>query len=184
MQEQTEKKDLERQAIQLFVQIYNCNHDSKYRLLYMQERPDSVLEAGQGNRLGMEITHLFYDSDEAKKLLGRSKSKKDVTKSPEKLIDELNELISRKESKKKLYSSDYPISLLIRNMSPLYTMSDFIAASEHIYKPNHVFEDVWFLAKGGSEEWLLYNLNRLRILEYMQNTKQDIHSKILHCEKE
>lgn len=164
MQDYKEKKDLERQAIKQFIRIYNCNNEDKYRLLYMQERPDSVLEVKPGQRLGMEITHLFYDSDEAKKLLGRAKEKQESTKSPEKLIDELNELIARKESKKKLYSTDYPISLLIRNMSPLYNMSDFIAASEHIYKPNHVFQDVWFLAKGGSQEWLLYNLNRLHLL--------------------
>ncbi|OEF95710.1 hypothetical protein [Desulfuribacillus alkaliarsenatis] len=160
----SEKKDLERTAIQLFIDIYNCNYESKYRLLYMQEQPDSVIEDENRNKLGVEITHLFYDASEAKRILGRSKHKTKTDKDLSQLIKELNGLLTTKEEKKQLYSGEYPISLLIRNMSSLYRMSDIIAAYKHIKIPQGEFKDVWFLSRGATNEWLLYNLNRLEKL--------------------
>jgi hypothetical protein len=154
-----EKTRMERAAIDLFIDIYNTNHELKYRLLYAQEKPDAVLQDSKQNKLGMEITHLFYDEKEAKMLLGRSEPSFNGPQRLECLVDELNDLIRTKEKKKRAYSEDYPISLLIRNASPFFGMSDILSVKHLLYRPNAVFNDVWFLSRDGTSDWLLINMD-------------------------
>jgi len=42
-----------------------------HKTLYQQEKPDAVLMDSRGNKLGLEITHLFYSEQEARQLLQR-----------------------------------------------------------------------------------------------------------------
>jgi hypothetical protein len=166
-----EKKGLEWDAVHLFIDLYNANHETKYRLLYLQEKPDAVLEDRQRKKQGMEITHLFYNSAEAKRVLGRPEEVPSGFMILDHLIFELNELIKTKEHKKSNYSQDYPISLLIRNASPIYGMSDILGIKHKIYKPNEVFQDIWFLSRDGTDDWLLYNLDQLNKLKDIARTK-------------
>ncbi len=157
-----EKKSLERAAIELFIAIYNANNERQYRLLYQQERPDAVLEDKLlRSKLGMEITHLFYDAEEAKMLLGRSMQSIHDPESLENLIAGLNHLIAVKEEKRNGYSKAYPVSLLIRNVSPVFGMSDILGIRDRIVRPKAEFEDVWLLSRDAANEWLLLNLEKL-----------------------
>lgn len=156
-----EKLQLEREAIKFFLQIYNRNHTVKQRLLYQQERPDAVLQDARRQKSGLEVTHLFYDSAEAKMLFGRSNEPWCSLESLDILVDELNKRIERKEQKIAGYSHDYPVSLLIRNASPAFGMSDILAVKDRIRKPQPAFEQMWFLSRDGTEEWLLVDLRTL-----------------------
>jgi hypothetical protein len=156
-----EKHQLERTAVRLFLSIYNLNNLAKLRLLYQRDIPDAVLQQQDQRLLGMEITHLFYDSEEAKMLLGRSKGRVDSQEVVEMLIAELNKRIQIKEIKIDHYESDYPIALLIRNVSATFGMSDILRAKELLYKPQGRFTNVWFLSRDGTEEWLLKDLQQL-----------------------
>lgn len=156
-----EKRALERAAIREFIRLYNGRHTVKLRLLYQHDRPDAVLQNSRGEKIGIEITHLFYDAAEAKALLGRPDGNEGGPVSLAHLIAQLNELIGRKESKKQAYDPAYPISLLIRNASPTFRLSEIWAAREHIRKPNDVFTDTWFLTRDGTPEWRLVNLDDL-----------------------
>ncbi|OXM82847.1 hypothetical protein [Paenibacillus rigui] len=158
-----EKRDLERAAAQIFIDIYNNNHDPKLRLLYQRERPDAVVQVQDATLrpIGIEITHLFYDSEEAKMLLGRSKASSHSMELIELLVKELNNRIQVKEAKISTYSSEYPIALLIRNASPAFGMSEILREKHLIYKPQGKFTHVWFLSRDGSSEWLLKDLNGL-----------------------
>lgn len=159
-----EKLALERAAIREFIRLYNDRHVIKLRLLYQHDRPDAVLQDSRGSKLGLEITHLFYDAAEAKKLLGRPDSSTAGPTGPislAHLIAQLNELIRRKESKIKAYDPAYPISLLIRNASPTFRLSEIWAAREHIHKPAELFVDTWFLTRDGTPDWMLVNLDDL-----------------------
>ncbi|GAA3411430.1 hypothetical protein ACFFNY_20045 [Paenibacillus hodogayensis] len=161
-----EKRLLERAAVREFIRLYNGRHDVKLRLLYQHDRPDAILQDSRGGKLGVEITHLFYDAAEAKALLGRPDGTIAGPVSLAHLIAQLNELIKRKESKKQAYDPSYPISLLIRNASPTFKLSEIWAAREHIYEPNDVFIDTWFLTRDGTKEWKLVNLDDLHASEY------------------
>lgn len=152
-----EKMAMEREAVKLFIGLYNRMSDNPLRLLYQQDRPDAVLEDSKRRKLGMEITHLFYDDKEAKELLGRSDGTP-VDWENERIgpiIYNLNELISRKLAKKQSYSEGYPISLLIRNASPVFGMADFLAHQQRVKLSPGVFEHIWFLSRDGGEEWKL-----------------------------
>lgn len=155
---QNEKLALEKTAIQLFIQIYNQNHLDKLRLLYQQEQPDAVLQINEQDKLGLEITHLFYDELEAKILLGRSDQDPYVQETLDHLIEELNMLIRRKENKMDNYSKNYPIALLIRNASLLFGMSDILSCRNRIYKPQNLFTQIWLLSRDGYSDWLLKDL--------------------------
>ncbi|WP_338552447.1 hypothetical protein [Paenibacillus sp. KS-LC4] len=161
MQGYQEKRELERTAVRIFIHLYNQNYESKLRLLYQRERPDAVLQHRNHHIIGVEITHLFYDSEEAKRLLGRSKSPNLNLEVVEMLIAELNKRIQTKEMKINNYATAYPIALIIRNASPAFGMSDILRAKELIYKPQGRFTHVWFLSRDGSDEWLMKDLQQL-----------------------
>ncbi|MFE5319008.1 hypothetical protein ACFQ88_09895 [Paenibacillus sp. NPDC056579] len=156
-----EKRDLERAAVTILIALYNRNHSTKLRLLYQQDKPDAVLQDSNHRKLGVEITHLFYDSEEAKMLLGRSRENVHTEEVIELLIKELNNRIIKKEAKINTYSTQYPVSLIIRNASLAFGMSDILSVKHLIYKPQGKFVNVWFLSRDGTDEWLLIDLNHL-----------------------
>jgi len=157
------KKKLEREAVDLFVRLYNSTADNRLRLLYQQEKPDAVLMDSRGNKLGLEITHLFYSEQEARQLFQREHRSiicLESTESIDTLIESLNQLVLRKEAKSTGYSSDYPLALLIRNLSPSFGWSDFNLAWDKIAVPSGAFTEVWLLTKehAATEQWHLKSL--------------------------
>lgn len=154
-----EKRRLEREAIQLFISLNNARCDDQVRLLYQRERPDAVLENTHNRgQLGVEITHLYYNECEAKRLLGRSDQEDCGPESFEQLLVELNSRIVRKETNFASVTLDYPISLLIRNASTMYGLTHFIANAELMVRSRYVFQDIWLLTRDGASEWHLYRL--------------------------
>ncbi|MDF2725291.1 MAG: hypothetical protein K0Q59_4968 [Paenibacillus sp.] len=154
-----EKLRLERAAVREFIRLYNDIYPIKLRLLYQHDRPDAVLQTSRGNKLGLEITHLFYNAAEAKAMLGRPEGASAGPVTLDHLIRQLNELIQRKQVKKQSYDPSYPISLLIRNASPTFQLADIWAARESVNKPNDSFLDTWFLTRDGTPDWQLVNLD-------------------------
>jgi hypothetical protein len=157
-----EKHALERAAVKIFIRLYNCNQPVKLRLLYQRERPDAVLQDSLHRKLGAEITHLFYDAEEAKMLLGRSNVNVQGQESLEILLHELNARIKRKEIKIDSYSTDYPIMLIIRNASAIFGMSDILKCKHLIHKPVGKYTNIWFISRDSSDEWLMKDLNTIR----------------------
>jgi hypothetical protein len=150
MKNDREKRALERAAVKIMIEINNHNHDNKLRLLYQQEKPDAVLQDSYRRKIGMEITHLFYDAEEAKRLLGRSIDNIQRLEVIEQMIEVLNNRIQIKESKIASYSTAYPISLII------------LQAKRLIYTPLGKFTNIWFLSRDGSSEWLMKDLNTIK----------------------
>lgn len=151
------KKKLEREAVDLFISLYNKTADNRLRLLYQQEKPDAVLMDSWGSKLGLEITHLFYSEQEARQLFLREHRSIICIESIDSLIESLNQLVLRKEAKSKGYSSDYPLALLIRNLSPSFGWSDFNNAWDKIAAPSAAFTEIWLLTKErpAEEQWYL-----------------------------
>lgn len=150
-----EKFALENAAVDIFINLYNCNHSEQYELVERRESPDFVIRNLEGELLGIEVAHLFYDHEEAKMLLGRSDKKLHGPETNNDLINTMNNLLKQKEKKVLKYESIYPISLVIRNASPIFGMSDFLRDKELIYKPSK-YISVWFVSKDGNyNDWLM-----------------------------
>lgn len=158
-----EKRAWEREAIRLFISLYNRSGAFPgYRLLFQQEKPDAVLEekGPLRRKLGVEITHLFYSQEEAMRVFGHrvSPAKVEDEESFDHLLAELKLLIKKKVGKRSSYSMSYPIALLIRNASPGFGMSDFLARRSELELPADAFTHIWFVSRDGGEEWKLVEL--------------------------
>jgi hypothetical protein len=153
-----EKTLLEDYAINYMIEDYERQTGLKYKIISRQEGPDAIIEVN-GNRMGLEITHLYYDRDEAKILLGRSEYKKHGLERFDRFIYELNELLQKKAIKSYTYNCDYPVSLLIRNCSPIFGLSDFRNSIEHISIPDNKYLNIWFLSRDDNDSlWRLLEL--------------------------
>ncbi|SPF45684.1 conserved hypothetical protein [Candidatus Desulfosporosinus infrequens] len=98
-----------------------------------------------GSRLGVEVTHLFYDSEEARLVFGRSSELGHPAEDIEEYIRRLNALLQQKSEKAKGYNHEYPLALLIRVVSPLFHRYDFKVYASRIVVPLSDFVIIWLM---------------------------------------
>ncbi|MBD0379475.1 hypothetical protein [Paenibacillus sedimenti] len=158
---ETEKKALEQTAIDIFMELYNLNHEQPLKLVRQQEKPDALLEDAEQNRVGLEVTHLFYDEEEARLMMARSELPKPGTEVLDRFIHVINDRVRSKEEKFKDYSHEQPCMLLIRNVSLLFGMSDVLGRKHKLALPRGQFTQVWLLSRDFTPDWLLINLNEI-----------------------
>lgn len=146
-----EKVRLEHEAAKLFMRWYETNTHKPIRHIWHNQpmRPDvsCVLE---GEKLDLEIAHLYGSEAEAMAILGRDLT--DQTKRElhsldqevdERLLKALNRILENKAGKR--YSSDRTW-LVIRNAHPQWTKADIKGLIGHISVPeNHPFEKIWMV---------------------------------------
>ncbi|MDQ0873009.1 hypothetical protein QFZ77_001668 [Paenibacillus sp. V4I3] len=156
-----QKKAMEQAAIDIFLDLYNVNNEVPLRMVQQQEKPDALLEDARDNRIGLEVTHLFYDTEEARLMLSRSELTKPSAEGIDTFIKVINDRIQSKEHKLKDYSHDYPCMLLIRNLSLLFGMSDILGRKRNLVLPHGHFTQVWLLSRDFTPDWLLINLNEV-----------------------
>lgn len=141
-----EKEALELYAVEYFVEALNKKTGISYRIVERRDRPDLVIENEYtGERLGVEVAHLFYDGQEAQMLLGRSRNKVHDAESMELYIERLNKLLDQKAHKAKGYDSRYKNVLLIRVVSPIFEIDDFNIMSDKIIVPDCCYINIWLL---------------------------------------
>lgn len=154
-----EKKNLEKQAIRIFLSLFNTEIKSNYRLITIQECPDALIKNSDGNILGLEVTHLFYDFLEAQIVLGKIKSKAIRHEEFTILLNGLNELLKKKVKKLSKYKNENPCVLLIRNTSLVFGINDFIDNREKINIPENDFQSIWLVSRGNHlKRWYLLRL--------------------------
>jgi len=141
-----EKWLIEESAAQALVEILNIQKGTSYEIILHADRPDIVIENQlDGTRLGVEVTHLFYDSNEARFVFGRSHEHGHPPEYIGEYIRRLNALLQQKSEKSKGYNHEYPLALLIRVVSPLFHMYDFKAYASRIVVPPSDFKIIWLL---------------------------------------
>ena len=141
-----EKWLIEESAALALVEILNLQHGMKYEIFKHADRPDIVIENQlDGTRLGVEVTHLFYDSDEARIILGRSHEHVHSPEYIEEYILRLNALLLQKSEKAKGYNHEYPLALLIRVVSPLFHIFNFNDYESRIVVPTSDYKIIWLL---------------------------------------
>lgn len=141
-----EKWLLEESAAEALVEILNTQQGENFNIFQHTDRPDFVIENQKdGTRIGVEVTHLFYDSEEARLIFGRSPEHEHPPEYIEEYIRRLNVLLQQKSVKVKGYSHEYSLALLIRVVSPLFHMYDFEIYASSIVVPPSDFQIIWLL---------------------------------------
>jgi hypothetical protein len=148
-----EKMALEHQAAKLFMRWYERDTGKLIRHLWHNQpnKPDVSCQL-EGQRLDLEIAHLYGSEQEAMAILGRELS--ELTRL------ELRELVSNSEPNKRLlvalnrilYNKSLKqyktnrVWLVIRNAHPAWDKSH-IEALQHCIDvpPNHPFEQIWIV---------------------------------------
>lgn len=94
-----EKEALEEAACLYFIDSYNKAHGTHFEIKEHKDKPDFLVEdSSTSETMGVEVTHLYYDSEEAKMLLGRLSLhlRPDNKKNFYALADRLNDLLEKK----------------------------------------------------------------------------------------
>lgn len=141
-----EKEALEEYAVQNFIEALREQTGISYKIIEHRDRPDLVIEnEDTGERLGVEVTHLFYDSQEARIILGRAKEDFHEVEQIDLYIERLNKLLAQKAEKANGYDYKYNNILLVRVVSPVFDINDFDALSDKIKVPDCCYVNIWLL---------------------------------------
>lgn len=143
---QVEKWLLEEGAAFDLVEALNLEYGFSFVIVEHEDRPDIVIEdQSSGMRIGVEVTHLFYDSDEARMIFGRSLSNERPSENIEECIRRLNALLLQKAEKARGYDHKAPLALLVRVVSQVFRREDFPIYNAKIIVPESDFRYIWLL---------------------------------------
>ena len=147
-----EKVDLEHQAARVFMRAWERQHGEPLRHIWHNKpsKPDVSCYLN-GQRLDLEIAHLYGSEVEAMAILGRDLSpsthqallelmQEDVH---QRLLHALNRILMVKAQKR--YQTRR-VWLVIRNANPLWHNDDMLALRHHFTVPkDHPFEQIWMV---------------------------------------
>ena len=149
-----EKIELEHQAAKLFMRQYEKQTGLEIRHIWHNKpnKPDVSCEL-EGQRLDIEIAHLYGSEAEAMKILKRHLTEKTrealqeqarYTSVHERLLKALNRILENKAQKH--YKTER-VWLVIRNAHPAWTSEEITQLRHNIYVPDgHPFEQIWIVA--------------------------------------
>jgi len=142
-----EKQRLERATCEHFLNEYNERHETKFEIVEHRDKPDFLVQdRATGKKLGIEIIHLYYDSKEAKMVLGRQPNELHGVMNINGLIDKLNADLSEKCSRAAKYDFNEKMSLAIRVASPIFDLNDFeIFGAEVVVPAHNTFAEIWLV---------------------------------------
>lgn len=141
-----EKRLLEEGAALDLVEALNLRYGLGFGISEHNDRPDIVIEDyAKGIRIGVEVTHLFYDSDEARRMLGRSATMEHPPENIEECIRRLNALLLQKSEKSHGYDHEDPLALLVRVVSRVFKEGDFHDNLAKVIVPESDFQYIWLL---------------------------------------
>ena len=152
-QSETEKLELEHQAAKLFMRWYE--HDTGKRIRHLWHNRPSKPDVScrlEGERLDLEIAHLYGTEQEAMQILGRELS--DLTRQElrqleqntlpaQRLLKALNRILLNKSYK---HYKTKRVWLVIRNAHPAWDTEQIKALQHCIDVPTrHPFEQIWIV---------------------------------------
>ena len=158
-----EKNSLEFHAAQLFADLYSRSHGTKLKFveLHKPPEPDALCELG-GEKLGIEIVHIYGTETDAKRVLNRKLREplgeeelmaNRLCSLEQKIPFALSQVIYSKAAKS--YLGDR-LWLVIRNAFPLWYKDDFVRYLERISLPTiHHFEQIWLVCDARGKSGLL-----------------------------
>ena len=158
-----EKLHLEHEAAKLFMRRYEKDTGHQIRHIWHNQpiRPD-VSCMLEGERLDLEIAHLYGSEQEAMKILGRSLSERTRAELREqaccsdvnqRLLNALNRILTNKAQK---HYDSKKVWLIIRNAHPAWTANSILSLQHKIDVPTaHPFEQIWIVADLSAESGIV-----------------------------
>lgn len=149
-----EKIELEHQAAKLFMRRYEKLTGEEIRHIWHNKpnKPDVSCEL-EGQRLDIEIAHLYGSEAEAMKILKRNLTEKTrealqeqarCSSVHDRLLSALNRILENKAQKH--YKTER-VWLVIRNAHPAWTAEEITLLRDNIHVPDgHPFEQIWIVA--------------------------------------
>lgn len=152
-----EKQLLEKYSVTAFT--HKLAEDGRH-LKYVRHRdmPDTVVTDKNGNEIGVEVTYIFYDEDEARILLGKEPRSRTHRHEEAEIIDILNERLQKKAHKAVGYDFPGPLILLIHSPSPLAEEETFEKFKENIVIPQSRYSEIWLIVEEEGDDQELIRL--------------------------
>jgi len=148
-----QKVKLEQAALNYFVEAYNSLNSTHLQPKEHRDKPDFIAEDSDSNRtVGIEVTGLFYDEDEAKMLLGRSAKPIHSVMNSRELIMTLNKSLEDKAKKAQKYKFKDEMFLIVRVASPIFDQSTFDMFERDIIIPSSIFSEIWLVFYNSSKQ--------------------------------
>jgi hypothetical protein len=150
---ENEKVALEHQAAKLFMHWYEHDTGKQIRHLWHNRpnKPDVSCRL-EGQRLDLEIAHLYGSEQEAMEILGRDltpatrdelRALNQTSEPNKRLLNALNRILYNKSLKH--YTTEQ-VWLIIRNAHPSWSKTQIIELRQRIDIPkNHPFEQIWIV---------------------------------------
>lgn len=148
-----EKIKLEHEAAKLFMRWYERDTGKHIRHIWHNKpiKPDISCQF-EGDRLDLEIAHLYGSEQEAMQILGRALSDRtreelqqleNVVEPYTRLLKALNRILISKSTKR--YKTQR-VWLVIRNAHPGWKALEIQQLQHHVEVPNnHPFEQIWIV---------------------------------------
>ncbi len=157
-----EKIELEHDAARIFMRLYEELSGRPMRHIWHNEpnKPDVSCYLN-GDRMDLEIAHIYGSEEEAKLILGREANIRTLealhrlTQVPvgDRLLTALNTVLASKSVK--TYHSDR-VWLVIRNANPLWSAEDLKLCLHRVSLPSaHPFEQIWVIGDMAGESGIL-----------------------------
>ncbi len=157
-----EKVELEHDAARIFMRLYEDRSGQPMRHIWHNEpnKPDVSCYLN-GDRMDLEIAHIYGSEEEAKLILGREANIRtlealhQLIQVPvgDRLLTALNTVLASKSVK--TYRSDR-VWLVIRNANPLWSTEELKRCLHRVsLPPAHPFEQIWVIGDMSGESGIL-----------------------------
>ena len=145
-----QKEPIERATLDYFLKAYNELKGTHLQFVNKQERPDFLVrDRDSVEDVGVEVTVLFYDDEEAKMLLGRSNKADSLTlhgfMNSRALITRLNITLENKAKAAQKYNFEGNLILVIRTASRVFDKESFDMHETNITIPANRFNEIWLV---------------------------------------
>ena len=147
------KEDAEREILNRFVVAYRKQFGVELMVLEHRDKPDFAVSEGTGGRvLGIEVTGVYQDADEAISEYGTQDGEIEFEGSIDKLLASLNDGLAEKTQKVRQYEFAGQIWLVILIASPIYNSKiDIQSFGTRLVVPDNLFEKIWLIIRNQSD---------------------------------
>lgn len=140
-----EKARLERAAMLMFVRAMRLTYRRDLRIIEQRERPDFLAMGHPMHLIGVELTHLYHNAEEARFLNGRASEEIHPLTTVDELLDALNRSLHSKAALSYGYEMFDRLWLLIRVTSPEVQKRTILDHWSRIVIPPSAFHQIWML---------------------------------------
>lgn len=137
-----EKKKLELSAVNDFIAKYK--NGSRLSIVKHNDKPDfTLIDKRSSEKIGVEVTYLWYDADEAKMRLREPGTHNVMT--ADELIRKLNKCIKSKNLAFQKYKKHDKFFLVILVPQPAFDKSTFDLFEQSINIDNSQYDEIWLV---------------------------------------